>query len=94
MLILVQRSDDDCPPDLIDPRLFPNFRFIKIPKQEAFAADALYLGEGRVPIPAGYLETVRKLKTAGYHPIEVEISEFWKGDGGATCLSSPVYKVF
>lgn len=81
-------------PDLIDPGFFPNFRFIKIPESEAYATDALHLGEGKVLIPAGYPETVKKLKEEGYHPIEVHISEFWKGDGGATCLSSPVYKLF
>jgi dimethylargininase len=81
-------------PDLIDPKSFPGFRFIKIPSEEAYAADALYLGDGRVLIPSGFPKTCAKLREAGYKPLEVEISEFYKGDGGVTCLCSPVYELF
>jgi dimethylargininase len=45
-------------------------------------------------IPSGFPEARAKLKRAGYKPIELEMSEFHKGDGGVTCLSSPVYKLF
>jgi len=44
--------------------------------------------------PSGFPIAAKKLKQAGYEPIEVEMSEFHKGDGGVTCLSSPVYKLF
>jgi dimethylargininase len=81
-------------PDLLDPSSFPGFRFIRLPEQEAYACDALYVGERRVMIPSGYPDTARKLRGAGYKPIEVEMSEFHKGDGGVTCLSSPVYVLF
>jgi dimethylargininase len=81
-------------PELLDPSSFPGFRFIKLPEQEAYACDALYVGEKRVMIPLGYPDAVRKLRGAGYKPIEVEMSEFQKGDGGVTCLSSPVYTLF
>ncbi len=81
-------------PELVKPSSFPGFRFIEIPEQEAYAADELYLGEGRVLIPSGFRRTVTKLRDAGYRPIEVEMSEFHKGDGGVTCLSSPIYKLF
>ena len=52
----------------------------------------LYLGENRVLMPAGYPKTMEKLKKEGFKPIEVDVSEFWKGDGGVTCLNSPFYK--
>jgi dimethylargininase len=81
-------------PELVNPSSFPGFRFIRIPKQEAYACDALYVGERRVMIPSGYPSAAAKLRGAGYKPIEVEMSEFRKGDGGVTCLSSPVYKLF
>jgi len=81
-------------PDLVDPKSFPGFRFITIPLEEAYAADALYLGEARVLIPSGFPRTVMKLREAGYKPIEADVSEFYKGDGGVTCLCSPVYKLF
>ena len=80
--------------ELVDLGSFPGFRFIRISNQEAYACDALYVGEGRVMIPSGYADTARKLRGAGYQPIEVEMSEFHKGDGGVTCLSSPVYTLF
>ena len=81
-------------PELLDTRSFPGFRFITIPKEETYACDSLYVGDGKVMIPSGFPEAAMKLKQAGYEPIEVEMSEFRKGDGGVTCLSSPVYKLF
>jgi len=81
-------------PELVSPGLFPGFRFVTIPREEAYAADALYLGEGRVLVPSGFPKTGMKLRKAGYKPVEVDMSEFYKGDGGVTCLCSPVYKLF
>ena len=80
-------------PDLVDPISFPDFRLIKIPLEEAYATDALYVGGDRVIIPSGFPKTVMKLKEAGYRPFEVDVSEFYKGDGGVTCLCSPVYNL-
>jgi dimethylargininase len=45
-------------------------------------------------IPSGFPRTTAALKAAGYSPVEVEMSEFYKGDGGVTCLCSPIYKIF
>jgi dimethylargininase len=81
-------------PDLVSPKSFPGFRFINIPLEEAYAADALYVGDDKVVIPSGFPKTVMKLRDAGYKPVEVDVSEFRKGDGGVTCLCSPVYKLF
>lgn len=81
-------------PDLVDPKSFPGFRFITIPFEEAYATDALYVGDSRVIIPSGFPKTLMKLKEAGYRPVEVDVSEFYKGDGGVTCLCSPVYNLF
>ena len=79
-------------PELVNTQSFPGFKFVLIPKEEAYAADALYLGERKVLIPSGCATAKAKLKEAGYRPIEVEMSEFWKGDGGVTCLNSPLYR--
>jgi dimethylargininase len=81
-------------PDLVDPKSFAGFRFITIPLEDAYATDALYVGDGRVIIPSGFPKTAMKLKEAGLMPIEVDMSEFYKGDGGVTCLSSPVFNIF
>jgi dimethylargininase len=80
-------------PELLDPTNFPGFQFISIPKEESYASEALYLGEGKVLIPAGFPRTAAKLKEGGYKPVEVELSEFYKGDGGVSCLSQPVWKI-
>jgi dimethylargininase len=79
-------------PELIATKSFPGFQFVTIPKEEVYATDALYLGEDQVLIPSGYPKAKAKLVQAGYKPIEVDVSEFYKGDGGVTCLSSPIYK--
>ncbi len=79
-------------PDLVTPESFPGFEFVLIPKEEAFAAEALYLGEGRVLVPSGFPRTSGKLEAAGFKPIEADLSEFYKGDGGVPCLCLPVYK--
>jgi len=81
-------------PELLDPGLFPGFEHILVPEAEAYAAEALYLGEGRVLIPAGFPKTSKKLRETGYRPVEVELSEFYKGDGGVSCLSQPVWKIY
>jgi dimethylargininase len=81
-------------PDIVSPTLFAGFRFVEIPRAESYAADALYLGAGKVLIPSGFQRTVSKLKRAGYRPVEIDVSEFRKGDGGVTCLSSPVFELF
>jgi dimethylargininase len=81
-------------PDLVNPKAFGDFRFVKVPENEAYATDALYVGSGRVVIPTGFPRASKNLKEKGFKPVEVETSEFYKGDGGVTCLSSPIYKVF
>ena len=78
-------------PQLIEESNCPGFRFIEIPKEDAYSCDALYLGERRVLIPSGFPNTAAKLRKAGYNPVEIDVSEFYKGDGGVTCLSSPIY---
>jgi len=79
-------------PQVIDISPFQDFKLITIPEDELYANNMLYLGENRVLMPAGYPETMEKLKKEGFKPIEVDVSEFWKGDGGVTCLNSPFYK--
>ena len=80
-------------PDLVSPSSFPGFEFVSLTFEEAYAADALYLGDGKIVIPSGFPEVSKKLEQAGYKGIEVDVSEFYKGDGGVTCLCSPVYRI-
>lgn len=80
-------------PQVIDVDYFRGFKLITIPEDELYANNMLYLGDKNVLIPAGYPKTKEKLRKAGFKPVEVDVSEFWKGDGGVTCLSSPFYTV-
>lgn len=79
-------------PQIIDVSYFKGFKLITIPEEELYANNMLYLGNKMVLIPAGYSKTEEKLKREGFKPITLDVSEFWKGDGGVTCLNSPFYK--
>ncbi|MCD6371953.1 MAG: amidinotransferase [Thermococcus sp.] len=79
-------------PHVIDTSYFKGFKMITVPEDELYANNMLYLGEKRVLMPSGYPETEEKLRREGFKPITVDVSEFWKGDGGVTCLNSPFYK--
>jgi dimethylargininase len=74
-------------PDLLSATRFPGFEFIPVPKEESYPSEGLYVGEGNVLIPFGFPRTAAKLRAANYNPVEVVLSEFYKGDGGVSCLS-------
>jgi len=80
-------------PEYVDASYFEGYKLIRVPFDEAYAANMLYLGDRYVVMPAGYPKTAEKLRREGYRPIEVDVSEFWKCDGGVTCLSLPLYNV-
>nr|MDO8045467.1 arginine deiminase family protein [Candidatus Baldrarchaeota archaeon] len=79
-------------PKYVDPSIFHGFKLIKVPEEEVYATNLLYIGDKKVLMPDGYPKTRDKLRKTGFKPIEVNLSEFWKGDGGVTCLSLPFYK--
>ncbi len=80
-------------PELIDVSVFKGFKIIEVSLNEAYAVNMLYLGDGKVLMPEGYPKTYSKLRSNGFKPIEVDVSEFRKCDGGITCLSLPLYNV-
>jgi len=61
---------------------------------DVYVSDVLYLGMRRVLIPSGDPNASSKLREAGYTPVEVDVSEFRKGDGGVTCLCTLIYNIF
>jgi len=79
-------------PHAVDIEYFKGFKFITIPEDELYANNMLYLGEKKVLLPVGYPKTEEKLRREGFKPVLVNVSEFWKGDGGVTCLNLPFYK--
>ncbi len=76
----------------VDSSSFSGFECLPVPVEEVVAVNVLHLGGGRVLMPAGYRRVQTLLRENGYESIEIDNSEFVKGDGRITCLSSPFYK--
>ncbi len=65
---------------------FQQFNKIIIPKNESYAANCIWIN-GSVVMPSGYPQTKIIITSHGYKIIDVNLSEFQKLDGGASCLS-------
>lgn len=61
------------------------FRTVEVKSQDWHAANVLAFGS-TVLLPAGHPAVVEALERHGFHALEVELSEFKKQDGGASCL--------
>ncbi len=59
---------------------------IIVPRGEEYAADCLVVNEA-VLMAKGHAETKRLVEKEGFQVVELEISEFRKGNGALTCLS-------
>lgn len=66
--------------------IFSGLEVIRVPPAEAYAANALGLG-GSVIVPAGFPRTAALIRERGFQVLPVDLSEFAKADGGATCLA-------
>lgn len=62
------------------------FKHVLVPRAEAYTANTLAIGK-YVIVPAGYPITTARLKAEGYEVLPVPMSEFFKADGGVSCLS-------
>jgi dimethylargininase len=65
---------------------FAGLDVIVAPPEEAYAVNALGLGES-VIVPAGYPRVAAALRARGFNVLPVPVSEFAKADGGVTCLA-------
>ena len=72
-------------PDWIDAD-FDGYRTIPVDPSEAFAANALRVGE-RVAVSTSYPRTAERLGNAGIHHHSVASSELAKAEGALTCCS-------
>ncbi|MEM3641538.1 MAG: arginine deiminase family protein [Candidatus Bathyarchaeia archaeon] len=63
-----------------------DYEKIVVPKDEEYAADCLAIN-GTVLMAKGYPKTKKMVEAAGFSVIELEMSEFRKGEGALTCLS-------
>jgi len=69
-----------------DLRVFSQFKLIRLPKAEAYAANCLAVNN-TVFIIKGYPRTKRMIEKEGFVTEELDVSEFKKGEGSLTCLS-------
>ncbi len=65
---------------------FSGFTRLEVGNTESYAANSVWIND-RVLVPAGFEQTREMIAAAGYDPIEVDVSEFRKLDGGLSCLS-------
>lgn len=67
---------------------FAGLELVRVPPEEAYAANALAVGDA-VVLPAGHPRTASRLRAVGLDVLTVSLSEFAKADGGVTCLALP-----
>jgi dimethylargininase len=66
--------------------LFQGYELIRVAAQESYAANCVRVND-RVLVPAGYPLLLADLAAHGFRPLELDMSEFQKMDGGLSCLS-------
>jgi len=69
-----------------DKKLFADYRQIHVPRGDEYAANCLAVN-GKVIMSKGFPGTRNLLKEEGFDLIELETTEFKKGDGSLTCMS-------
>ena len=62
------------------------FNLIKINEAESYAANCILIN-GKVIMAAGFPQANKVIRDVGYQTVELDLSEFRKIDGGASCLS-------
>jgi dimethylargininase len=66
--------------------LFAGYELIRVAAEESYAANCIRVNE-KVLVAAGYPRLTAELSDRGFLPLELEMSEFQKMDGGLSCLS-------
>ncbi len=66
--------------------VFKKFKRILVDEEESYAANSLWIN-GKVLVPEGFPKTRKKIESAGFETIILDVSEFRKVDGGLSCLS-------
>ena len=73
-------------PGHFDQSVFSQYKIITVPPEEAYAANCLAVN-GRVLIARGFPRTREMIEKSGFETIELDMTEFKKGNGSLTCLS-------
>ena len=66
--------------------MFSGYEQIVVAREEIYAANCVRVNE-RVLVTAGNPRLVSQLRQRGFDPLELDMSEFQKMDGGLSCLS-------
>jgi dimethylargininase len=66
--------------------MFPGYELIQVAPEESYAANCVRVND-RVLVAAGYPRLAGELRARGFSPLELDMSEFQKMDGGLSCLS-------
>jgi dimethylargininase len=66
--------------------MFPGYEIIQVAREESYAANCVRVNN-QVLVAAGYPRLVGELRELGFLPLELDMSEFQKMDGGLSCLS-------
>jgi dimethylargininase len=66
--------------------LFGKFDLIRVSLEESYAANCVRVND-RVLVASGYPKVIEELGNRELNPLEVNMSEFRKMDGGLSCLS-------
>ncbi len=73
-------------PGAVDPGLFSEYQILQAPAGEAQGVNCVAV-DGTIVVPTGHSETNHLLADHDFTVVNVDISEFIKGDGSLTCLS-------
>jgi dimethylargininase len=65
---------------------FAGYELIRVVSEESYAANCVRVND-RVLVAAGYPRLTAELTARGFNPLELDLSEFRKMDGGLSCLS-------
>jgi len=66
--------------------MFAGYERIRVAREESYAANCVRVND-RVLVAAGFPRLVGELRKRGFSPVELDMSEFHKMDGGLSCLS-------
>ena len=72
--------------ELADREEFAGYELLRVPAEESYACNCILVND-RVLLPAGFPWIEEALTRLGYRPLQLDMSEFRKMDGGLSCLS-------
>ena len=73
-------------PQWVDRDFFSGYSLIEVDPDEAYAANALRIGD-RAIYPISFPKTAERLRSRGIDPAFADVSELAKAEGAVTCCS-------